>query len=69
MVGDADQRRAADGADPVERVVGLHGVAWGLLVTQILATTALTLLNCRWIGQPAGRLLLDAIGRGVPPHR
>ena len=48
------------------RAMGLHGVAWGLLVTQILATTALTLLNCRWIGQPAGRLLLDAIGRGFP---
>jgi len=48
------------------RAMGLHGVAWGLLVTQVLATAALTRLNCRWIGQDAGRFLLDTVGRGVP---
>src|SRR5258708_37454820 len=48
------------------RALGLHGVAWGLLVAQALGTAVLMRVNCRWIGQQAGQFLLDVIGRGIP---
>jgi O-antigen/teichoic acid export membrane protein len=46
--------------------LGLHGIAWSLLLVQSLSTAALTRMNCRWLRQHAGRFVQDAIGRGLP---
>jgi O-antigen/teichoic acid export membrane protein len=48
----------------VERL-GLHGIAWSLLVTQIVSTAALTRMNCRWLDQPTWAFLRDTLGRGI----
>jgi len=53
------------GAALVQRF-GLYGIAWSLLSVQVLSTTALTLMNCRWLDQHAWHFLRDAIGRGIP---
>src|SRR6185369_14588443 len=53
------------GAALVQRF-GLYGIAWSLLSVQVLSTTALTLMNCRWLDQHTWQFLRDAIGRGIP---
>src|SRR5262249_57166832 len=37
-----------------------------LLAMQAVGSMALTVLNCRWQGQPVQRFLRDAVGRGIP---